>query len=105
MAAARRVSANGGDHLEGAAPLAPPRSLPLATAADFDSDDETTKVMDLPTAEELALGKPRARGRATTLVSATAGVPSSARRQPDVQVIGAETPSKPGETTAPVVAP
>jgi hypothetical protein len=105
VAAAGRVSANGGDHVEGALPLAPLRSLPLATAADFDSDDEATRVMDLPTAEELALGKPRARGRATTLVSATAGVPSSARRQPDVKVIGAETPSKPGETTAPVVAP
>jgi hypothetical protein len=103
--AARSVSANGGDNADRAAPLAPRRSLPLATADDFDSDDEATKVMDLPTAEELALGKPRARGRATTLVSATAGIPSSARREPDVQVVGAETPSKPGDTTAPVVAP
>jgi hypothetical protein len=105
VAARRRVSANGGDNADRAAPLAPPRSLPLATADDFDSDDETTKVMDLPTAEALGLERPRARGRATTLVSATAGVPSSARREPDVKVIGADTPSKPGETTAPVVAP
>jgi hypothetical protein len=104
-AAARRVSANGGDHVEGAAPLAAPRSLPFATAEDFDSDEEATKVMDLPTAEALGLEKPRARGRATTLVSATASVPSSARPQPDVKVIGAETVSKPGETTAPIVAP
>jgi hypothetical protein len=104
-AAARRVSANGGDNAEGAAPLAPPRSFPLATADDFDSDEEATRVMDLPTAEDLAPEKPRARGRATTLVSATAGVPSSARPAPDVQVIGANTPSKPGETTAPVVVP
>ena len=103
--AARRVSANGGDNAEGAAPLAPPRSFPLAIADDFDSDDEATKVMDLPTAEALGLEKPRARGRATTLVSATAGVPSSARPPPDVQVIGPDMPSKPGETTAPVVAP
>jgi hypothetical protein len=75
--AARSVSAHGGDNVEGAAPLAPPRSFPLATAEDFDSDDEATKVMDLPTAEALGLEKPRARGQATTLVSATAGVPSA----------------------------
>ncbi len=104
-AAARRVSANGGDHVERAAPLAPPRSLPFATADDFDSDDEATKVMDTPTAEALGLDKPRASGRATTLVSATAGVPSSARPQPDVKVIVTDTPSKPGDATAPVVAP
>jgi hypothetical protein len=104
-AAARRVSANGGDNADRAAPLAPPRSLPLATAEDFDSDEEATRVMDLPTAEALGLDQPRARGRATTLVSATAGVPSSARPQPDVKVIEACTPPKPGETTAPVVAP
>jgi hypothetical protein len=103
--AARSVSANGGDHAEVAAPLAPRRSFPLATAEDFDSDEEATKVMDLPKAEELGLEKPRARGRATTLVSATAGVPSSARPAPDVKVIGADTPSKLGDTTAPVIAP
>jgi hypothetical protein len=105
VTAARRVSANGGDNVESAAPLAPPRWFPLTTAEEFDSDDEATKVMDLPTAEDLAIDQPRARGRATTLVSATAGVPSSARPPPDVKVIGVETPSKPGETTAPVVAP
>jgi hypothetical protein len=103
--AARSVSANGGDHAEGAAPLAPRRSFPLATAEDFDSDEEATRVMDLPTAEELGIEKPRARCRATTLVSATAGVPSSAPPASDVKVIGAETASKPGETTAPVMAP
>ncbi|MFS8066801.1 MAG: hypothetical protein ACMG6S_10555 [Byssovorax sp.] len=104
-AAARGVSANSGDNVEGATTRAPPRSFPWATDEDFDSDDEATKVMDLPTAEALELDLPRARGRATTLVSATAGAISSARPQSDVQVIGAETPSKPGETTAPVVSP
>jgi hypothetical protein len=103
VAARRSVSANGGDNADRAAPLAPPRSLPLATADDFDSDDEATKVMDLPTAEALGLEKPRARGRATTLVSATAGVPSSARREPDVKVVGADTPSKPDDKPTPVV--
>jgi hypothetical protein len=104
-AAARHVSANGGDNTDRAAPLAPPRSFPWASSEDFDSDEEATRVMDLPTAENLALDQPRARDRATTLVSATAGVPSSARPAADVKVIGANTPSKPGETTAPVVAP
>jgi hypothetical protein len=101
---ARIVSANGGDNAEGAATVAHPDSLPTAAPDDFDDENEATKVMDLPTAEELALHKQRARGRATTLVSASAGVPSSARREPDVQVIGADTPWTPGDTSASIVA-
>jgi len=84
-------------------PMARPDSLPSAAPDDFDSDEEATQVMDLPTAEELALGKKRAHGRAITLVSASAGVPSSARPVPAVQVIGVDTPSKPGDKPAPVV--
>ncbi len=102
---ARTRSAHGGDNADGTAPLTPPRSLPLATADDFDSDEEATKVMDLPSPEELALDKQRSHGRAKTLVSACAGVPLSARPEPDVKVIGADMPPKPGDTTAPVVAP
>ena len=101
------MSANGGDNAEGAATVARPDSLPTAAPDDVDDEDENqeTRVLDLlPTAEELELDKQRARSRAKTLVSASAGVPSSARREPDVQVIGADTPSKPGDTSAPVVA-
>ena len=98
------MSANGGDNAEGAATVARPDSLPSAASDDFDDENEATRVIDLPTAEELELDKQRARSRAKTLVSASAGVPSSARREPDVQVIGADTPSKPGDTSAPIVA-
>jgi hypothetical protein len=100
---ARIVSANGGDNAEGAATVARPDSLPTAAPDDFDDENEATRVLDLPTAEELALDKQLTHGRAKTLVSASAGVPSSARREPDVKVIGADTPSKPGDTSAPVV--
>lgn len=111
----RRVPIEGAQHkpphfvrkatIQGNVPpsVAPPRSLPLATADDFESDDEATKVMDLPTAEDLALDKHARSGRAKTLVSEFTGVPSSARREPDVKVVGADTPSKPGDTPAPVV--
>lgn len=101
---ARIVSVNGGDNAEGGATVARPDSLPTAAPDDFDDENEATRVIDLPTAEELELDKQRARSRAKTLVSASVGVPSSARPQPDVQVIGVDTPSKPGDTTAPIVA-
>ncbi|MFS8071247.1 MAG: hypothetical protein ACMG6S_33175 [Byssovorax sp.] len=100
----RIASANGGDNAEGAATVARPDALPSAASDDFDDENEATKVMNVPTAEELDLDKQRARGRAKTLVSASAGAPSGARREPDVQVIGADTPWTPGDKPGPVVA-
>ena len=74
----------------------------LATADNFDSDEEQTKVLNLPTAEELARDKDARSGRTKTLVSEIRGVPSSARPEPEVNVIGVGTLPNPGDTPAPV---